>query len=163
MKFAKLSVLLLFITFSFQAQAQKSTSEDKATQQAKTITKFINSKLTEESDHLSAAQTSSIKGAYLDYFNDMDAYKNRKKEFMTTYKTWKAAATAGEVSAEEKAKLEAQKKEIALEQKALNKESKDMKVRREDKIKEVLNDTQTPIFEAMRAEQSSKDEKGSDK
>ena len=159
-KMIRYSAFLLFWITStiFSVNAQKKTSEQKAADQASIITKYINSKITDASGHLTASQTKKIETAYADYYNDKAAYKKRKKEFMATYKAWKEAATSGSVSAEEKAKLETQKVEIAKENKALNKETKDMRTRRENKIKEALNDEQEAVFTQMRQEQSSKDD-----
>lgn len=156
-----LPILLLFIATIFQAQAQKATPEEKATAKSEVIVKYINSKITDEAQHITDDQSGKITQAYVDFYSDKAAYKKRKKEFMTTYKTWKAAV-GQPVSAEEKVKLEAQKKEIAVENKALNKESKEMRTRRETKIKEALNEVQLPIFVEMRKEQKAAKEKDDD-
>ena len=148
-----LPVLLLLVTFTFAAQAQKQTAAQKATIKADQITKFINSKITDKAQHITATQSGKIKDAFVEFYADKDALNIRKKKFGAAYKAFKAEA-AKPVDKEGKAKLQEQKKELIVENKAINKETKEMQARREDKIKEVLNATQKVHFEAMRAEQA---------
>ncbi|WP_299461879.1 hypothetical protein [uncultured Microscilla sp.] len=150
-----LPVFLLLTVFTFAAQAQKKTPEQKAAKKATNITKYINSKITDKAQHVTATQTASIKTAYIEFYDDKKALREKKKKFRADVKEFKAESKKPQ-SAENIAKLKAMKKQLIADKKAMNKESKEMRVRREDKIKEALNATQKVHFTAMRAEQAAK-------
>ncbi|OJJ21824.1 hypothetical protein BKI52_15115 [marine bacterium AO1-C] len=149
-----LPVFLLLVTFTFAAQAQKKTPEQKATKKAANITKFVNSKITAGAK-VTAAQTAKVKEAYLTFYNDQKALRTRRKEFRTKLKAFKVKASKP-VSKEEKVKLQAEQKELGAEKKAMSKERKEMVTRREEAIIGALNTVQQGHFKAMRAEQAAK-------
>lgn len=151
-----LPVFLLLTVFTFAAQAQnKKTPEQKATKKATNISKYINSKITDKAQHLTATQTASIKTAYVEFYADKKALREKKKKFKEDVKGFKAQAKKPQ-SAENIAKLKEMKKQLIADKKAMSKERKEMRTRREDKITEALNDTQKVHFKAMRAEQAAK-------
>ncbi len=150
-----LPVFLLLTVFTFAAQAQKKTPEQKATKKATNISKYINSKITNKAQHLTATQTASIKTAYVEFYADKKALREKKKKFKADVKGFKAQAKKPQ-SAENIAKLKEMKKQLIADKKAMSKERKEMRTRREDKITEALNDTQKVHFKAMRAEQAAK-------
>ena len=149
-----LPVFLLLVTFTFAAQAQKKTPEQRASKKAATITKFINSKITAGAK-VSAAQTTKIKDAYLKFFEDKAAVRKRKKEFGASVKAYRKEAKKPQNKAGI-AKLKEMKINLAKEQKAMKQERKDMVTRREEAILEALNTVQKGHFKAMRAEQAAK-------
>lgn len=156
-----LSVFFLLTIVLFNAQAQDSGEKSKAL--ATSITQYINAKAAiNGSEQLTDEQTEKIQQAYMEYYTDRSNWKTRKKEFKTAYKTWKKAVSTP-VSPEEKEKLLAQQKELTKENKAINQEVKDMPKRRDDKIKEALDENQRAIFVEMREEQQSTSDKESDK
>lgn len=150
-----LPVFLLLTVFTFATQAQQKNPEQKAAKKATHLTKFINSKITDKAQHLTATQTASIKTAYVEFYADKAALNVKRKKFKADYLTYKAEAKKPQ-KAEGIAKLKEMKKQLIADKKANSTERKEMRVRREDKIKEALNATQKPIFIQMRAEQAAK-------
>ena len=149
-----LPVFLLLVTFTFAAQAQKKTPEQKSAKKANNITKYVNSKITAGAK-VSAAQTAKIKEAYLTFYNDQKALRTRRKEFKTKFQAFKVKASKP-VGKEEKAKLMEERKELIAEKKAMAKERKEMVSRREEAITGALNAAQQVHFKAMRTEQAAK-------
>ena len=150
-----LPVFLLLTVFTFAAQAQKHTPEQKATKKATHLTKYINSKITDKAQHLTATQTAGIKTAFVEFYADKKALNGKRKQFKADVKAYRVEA--GKTQTKEAiAKLKETKKQLSADNKAIRTEKKEMRVRREDKIKEALNATQKPVFVQMRAEQAAK-------
>ena len=145
MRFLSLLLIVLLSTTVSTINAQDSnTQEEKALKKAQSISMYMNAKITDEANKVSADQIDKIKQAYLDYYNDKKEWAKLRKDFKKQYKAFKEKAK--NVTAENRDEIIAEQDELKKSQKYLNKERTEMAVRREKKIKDILNENQQPVF-----------------